>query len=268
MSQAEHRPSTCTESTRSAISEKLPTYSESGENRSSNGVEERVAGATTANASRTSKVLDGPPSYNTLFPSPNLLGRNFRRRFSRTASQDNQPRVVLTCCRVTCNTTILLVIVSIIFLLPVAMIIVGAQHINDCPIEKYIPIFLVVMGIIQMLECCGRVIYHMSREEEDNDEGTKDICVFFLVAWFIAGNVWVFRNYSSYTPIKNCTSSVIKTSTSCAAGTNADYCDDTTMKFAFWVIIALYILLAFVLVALCIYCCLKALASNSINSSE
>lgn len=38
----------------------------------------------------------------------------------------------------------------------------------------------------------------MSREEEDNDEGTKDICVFFLVAWFIAGNVWVFRNYSRF----------------------------------------------------------------------
>ena len=74
----------------------------------------------------------------------------------------------------------------------------GTQHLDDCPIQQYIPIFLVVMGVIQMIECCGRVMYHMSREEEDDNEGTKDVCIFFLVAWFIAGNVWVFGNYSRY----------------------------------------------------------------------
>lgn len=181
-------------------------------------------------------VLEGPPPYNSLFPSPNQLGRHFRRRMSHTSNRDvEQPRVVLTCCRLACNTgdmllshsvgcaisclyrfcaVIVLVVASIIFLLPVCMIVIGmmtlvgnvsritswlllgAQHLDDCPIQSYIPIFLIVMGIIQMVECCGRVIYHMSREEEDSDEGTKDVCVFFLIAWFIAGNVWVFGNYS------------------------------------------------------------------------
>lgn len=186
-----------------------------------------------------------------------------------TNDGSEQPRLILTCCRTMCNTIILLFIVGIVFVLPVTMIAIGSQHIGDCPIQEFIPIFLIVMGVIQMIECCGRVVYHMSREEEDDNEGTKDVCIFFLFAWFIAGNVWVFETYSSYSSIKACNAtSISQPSSGCKDGISEDYCDDTTMNFSFWVIIFLYIVLGFVALALCAYCGLKTLATNSVDSSQ
>ena len=72
----------------------------------------------------------------------------------------------------------------------------GASNLDDCPIERYIPIWLIVMGVFQMIETIFRTCFHGSRNDEDESQGSVDPVACFLCAWFIAGNVWVFRNWN------------------------------------------------------------------------
>jgi hypothetical protein len=70
----------------------------------------------------------------------------------------------------------------------------GAIHLNDCPAERMIPIYLIVggsFGILKNLLSIGQRC--KNRDEEDSDEkNTKPnpvdgIVGCFLLAWFIAG---------------------------------------------------------------------------------
>nr|XP_034337308.1 uncharacterized protein LOC117692713 isoform X2 [Crassostrea gigas] len=75
-----------------------------------------------------------------------------------------------------CSSTVVIVLLVIVGLvLPIAPIVIGALYLDDCPSEKYIPIYLVVTGSISMLYCCcGRCC---NREQED--EGSfidKETC--------------------------------------------------------------------------------------------
>ena len=72
----------------------------------------------------------------------------------------------------------------------------GAINLDNCEIERYIPIWLIVMGVFQMIETSFRSCYHGSRDDEDQNQASKDPLAFFIFAWFIAGNVWVFSNWN------------------------------------------------------------------------
>lgn len=72
---------------------------------------------------------------------------------------------------------------------------VGAINLDDCKIESQIPIWLIVMGVFQLLEGGFRLCYHGSRDDSDDNEGMKDPVLCFLLVWFIVGNVWVFKNW-------------------------------------------------------------------------
>ncbi|XP_062503669.1 transmembrane protein 272-like [Corticium candelabrum] len=194
---------------------------------------------------------DAPPSYGSLFPDkmkPNQIGRNLRRGFSLGGS-DERETGGKGCIGLITSLGCLLLILGITLGIPITMIAIGAHNLYDCPIQKYVPIWLVVMGVFQMIETSFRVCFHGSRNEEDDNQASKDPLACFIFAWFIAGNVWVFQNWNEYTPVKmNTTTGAL----------NSNYCDDLTMKFSFGIIICSYLLVGGILFCACLCCCFLA----------
>ncbi|XP_041635830.1 transmembrane protein 272-like [Cheilinus undulatus] len=141
-------------------------------------------------------------------------------------------------------------------IMPIAQIAIGAVHLDDCPRQRYIPIYLIVVGVfglvLTVLSClpCAR------EPKEGPPSPLSRVCTiwnsltsFFLFCWFIAGNVWI---YSIYQPnYKKNTTDI------------SSYCNKTLYLFAFWTTTLVYILLGgfliggcFVLV--CFYLCGRA----------
>ncbi|KAF6715923.1 hypothetical protein FQA47_008926 [Oryzias melastigma] len=136
----------------------------------------------------------------------------------------------------------------------IAHIVLGSVYFEDCPVQHYIPIYLIVSGtlflvagILTCLPCkrCG--------EDTESSKLSKFCCALNtlmfigLVGWFIAGNVWV---YSIYEPIyvKNATTTEV-------------YCNKTLYLYAFWTMTITYICIClFLPLALC--CCLCACICN------
>ncbi|XP_075968409.1 transmembrane protein 272-like [Anarhichas minor] len=146
--------------------------------------------------------------------------------------------------------------------IPVAQIIIGAIHLDDCPRQHYIPIYLIVAGVFGLVLAALSCQPSASTPEDGTPDLLSRVCTtwnsltsLFLFCWFIAGNVWI---YSIYQPnyIKNATS--------------ADpYCDRTLYLFAFWTTTLVYILLGLFLVnGLCVLlcCCLCCQAPDADDS--
>ncbi|XP_069563638.1 transmembrane protein 272 [Brachyistius frenatus] len=129
-------------------------------------------------------------------------------------------------------------------IIPIAQIAVGAVHLDDCPRQPYIPIYLIVAGVFSMfltvLSCLP-----CTREHEDGTTNPLNrICTawnsltsFFLFCWFITGNVWI---YSIYEPNYNKNTTNVE-----------PYCDKTLYLFAFWITTLIYILLGLFLAGGC-----------------
>ncbi|XP_060606648.1 transmembrane protein 272-like isoform X2 [Ruditapes philippinarum] len=146
-------------------------------------------------------------------------------------------------CFILCGSIGCTIAMGVFLAIPIAMIVMGAIHLNDCPAERMIPIYLIVggsFGILKNLLSIGQRC--KNRDEEDSDEkNTKPnpvdgIVGCFLLAWFIAGNVWVYRTHNEW-----------------SKDSSADnYCDPTLYWFAFWIVTSTYIILG---VVLCLVCC-------------
>ncbi|XP_053190884.1 transmembrane protein 272-like [Scomber japonicus] len=123
-----------------------------------------------------------------------------------------------------------LVVVNIIWwMVMIAAIGVGAAHINACPVQPFVPIYLSVLGAASIISLT--LTYSQRMSESGIIYILISTCMSFLhiftFCWIIAGSYWVYTVYPpNYTP-----------------GTR--YCQKTTFQFAFvlttlvWVIMAL-----------------------------
>uniref|UniRef100_A0A7N6ABY1 Uncharacterized protein n=1 Tax=Anabas testudineus TaxID=64144 RepID=A0A7N6ABY1_ANATE len=126
-----------------------------------------------------------------------------------------------------------IVVLNIIWwMVMIAAIGIGATHLNNCPVQFFIPIYLIVMGASSILSLS--LTYTKSTWKEGVVNILCSVCMTLLhlfgFCWFIAGNVWVYSvfppNYSPEGP---------------------RYCHKTTYLFAFvfttmmWASIALMI---------------------------
>ncbi|XP_004079865.1 uncharacterized protein LOC101165594 [Oryzias latipes] len=114
--------------------------------------------------------------------------------------------------------------------MPIAQIALGAVNLNDCPLQPYIPIYLIVSGVFSLLLV---ILAALPCTQGSNQlsclcTAWNSLTTFFLFCWFIAGNVWI---YSIYEPNYN------KNSNSTEL-----YCDKTVYLFAFWTSTLVYIL--------------------------
>lgn len=102
-----------------------------------------------------------------------------------------------------------------------------------------IPIYLIVAGAASLFaNCCTCGVKYNQQENDGQTVNPLQAFVqFFLFAWFICGNVWIYTNYEpNYTD-----------------PSSLGYCHKTLYLFAFWATNSAYILHGFVLVC---FCCL------------
>uniref|UniRef100_A0A3Q3H1V0 Si:dkey-19b23.12 n=1 Tax=Labrus bergylta TaxID=56723 RepID=A0A3Q3H1V0_9LABR len=109
-----------------------------------------------------------------------------------------------------------------------------AKYQFDCPVQRYIPIYLLVAGVITLLLAVLSISPCTAGFGNHSKTWSCLVSVFFF-CWFIAGNVWI---YSIYEPNYNKTAPI------------NTYCNKTLYLFAFWTTNANYILLGLLLVSI------------------
>ena len=130
----------------------------------------------------------------------------------------------------------------------------GAKYRQDCPVEPFIPIYLIVGGSFSMLKTVAVLCQRAAREESIDGETEDEQSMFakffdgvlnlFLFIWFIAGNFWVYSKYKpNFVPPKH---------------QPLNYCNPTLYLFTFWIITASYIIMGIILFCIC---CLGLCAS-------
>lgn len=209
-------------------------------------------------------VTDAPPTYHSIFTDSVLRVMNpFISENVETQQIPSNNVLDYGLTNVLLTIFIIIVLIAFVAVLPISMIIIGITYIHDCPVQPRIPIYLIVLGFFQMLECCGRLGYKCVQTQNTQQRNAwreryrrKDPLVYFVIVWFIIGSMWV---YQTNPECQNChIQSTMKTnqtrlSTTPSLATvlptepaqNLVYCDMTVYKFAFWVITTYYSIIVF-----------------------
>ncbi|XP_022103091.1 uncharacterized protein LOC110985929 [Acanthaster planci] len=152
------------------------------------------------------------------------------------------------------------------YLVPVSMVVMGSVFFDACPVEPMIPIYLIVFGAVYQAKLSIDLNVRGCRHrcQENGEEADDNKCVkflnwlsrlfgIFLFGFFIAGNVWIFRNW---TPSNDPSS--------------ASYCYGPLYYYAFWVTISSYIVVGLLMccmctcfICACCVCCKAAASSQS-----
>ncbi|KAG7240973.1 hypothetical protein INR49_026151 [Caranx melampygus] len=132
-----------------------------------------------------------------------------------------------------------IVVVNIMWwMVMIAAIGLGAMNINHCPVQPYIPIYLMVLGAASIISFS--ITYTNSTWKEGVCFILCSSCTallhLFTFCWFIAGSVWVYSVYPpNYTP------------------SASRYCNKTSFQFAFVITTLVWVLLALMFTCGC--CC-------------
>ncbi|XP_063723411.1 transmembrane protein 272-like [Symsagittifera roscoffensis] len=151
---------------------------------------------------------DAPPSYNSIFGESGEDKVSFVRK------------VII----ILMETIILTVSVVLLLSIPITMIVIGAIKLDDCPVEKFIPKWLLITGCFCLphnLHYLGRQLYNKTNNQDGKNaikNTLKWILYLFFFAWFIAGSVWVFRTCSDVSYTEG----------------SEHYCDPLVFAFSFW----------------------------------
>ncbi|UJR34688.1 hypothetical protein I4U23_027465 [Adineta vaga] len=140
-----------------------------------------------------------------------------------------------------------IVVLVLLTFLPIATLTVGKMYQNDCPIQTWIPQWMIVFGAVGLAVFGFSTIMVVSiccRSDDDNEIGIGISACFlcllmlFFLAWLIAGSVWVF-------PVRTVFQSNDMNSST--------YCSDTLYKFTFGTLLAQYSLIGlFICCGVCI----------------
>ncbi|PVD34316.1 hypothetical protein C0Q70_05587 [Pomacea canaliculata] len=126
--------------------------------------------------------------------------------------------------------------------IPIAMIVIGAYYLHDCPAERYIPIYLVVGGCFAFLRMFISVGLRIRRacNPRESDEDREEIMNplnSLLDCFQIAWQCWIYRTYGKFNGTDQ---------------TSENFCDPTLYYFAFWLTTSVYIFMA---LGFCCACC-------------
>merc|ERR1712226_44998 len=178
---------------------------------------------------------EDPPSYDSLYGKLKAAQQ----------TSDGHADFAKAACFICCASFIPMLLVLAYCGVAIACLIMGTIHLNDCPVEKMVPVYMLVFGVIFVVKSCLTTAkYAATKNNKEGDEESKAwqlerLLDCFLTIWFIVGNVFVYRTRSKYQSTDP---------------TADDYCHRETYLFAFWVITVTYIMLALCLVLCC--CCL------------
>uniref|UniRef100_A0A8C4SMA4 Uncharacterized protein n=1 Tax=Erpetoichthys calabaricus TaxID=27687 RepID=A0A8C4SMA4_ERPCA len=143
--------------------------------------------------------------------------------------------------------------------LPVAQITIGSIYLNSCPVQHYIPIYLIVSGVFSLV-MDFLSFFHLGKEAEEVGSNARGgstmgngLLSLFMFCWFITGNVWI---YSIYQPNYD-------------EQSGDPYCNKTLYLFAFWSTTVVYIGLGILLlVGCCFLLCACIIGANQPNSDD
>ena len=126
-------------------------------------------------------------------------------------------------------------------------IIPGVKYLNDCPVQKKIPVYLLVGGCFGVLKVLGTIWRNIHSRRYDNMDTFYDsndgdsvyshdtsklmdvLLTMFLISWLITGSYWVFSIWQpNFHQILH---------------EPSNYCEETVYKFAAYQIIGCYIFL-------------------------
>lgn len=160
-----------------------------------------------------------PPSYDSLFGRIREV-----QKVSKGVFDFIKNIIILLVC--TIGFTIIFVMTIVV---PICMIIIGGMYLYKCPQGEYIPVYLLVGGIIGVFKQLLHLSAYVRRREERDEERirqstTQTVINCFMLAWLIIGTTWVYQAYEpNYDSSK------------------AIYCNKTLYLFAFWLINSIYI---------------------------
>ncbi|CAF1376407.1 unnamed protein product [Adineta steineri] len=136
-----------------------------------------------------------------------------------------------------------LVILCILLVIPILQLAIGASFQNQCPVSPNIPTYLIVSGACGIATILLTIIitlaFILCIKRGTAGASIVSGCIiglvclilflmsFFLFAWFIVGNVWVFSVHSKV-DLDNPLS--------------VNYCQRTLYQFAFTIIIMTYVM--------------------------
>ncbi|CAG9823584.1 unnamed protein product [Phaedon cochleariae] len=140
-------------------------------------------------------------------------------------------------------------LISLVF--NVAMLVIGCLAVNKCPVQEYVPLYLIVTGAVGLL---SKIITFLREKLIRHFQVTFIESSLYTIesVFFVLGSYWVYKVYPpNYDPLSG-----------------HSYCQKTAYMFAFVYITIFYALILAVLSGLlCFMCCLCLLASDS-SSSE
>lgn len=181
---------------------------------------------------------ESPPSYESLF------GR------VKAAQRSSSSNYVLckSLCKVFLSSAFCMILLALFSALPVAEIVIGAVYMDDCPVAKYIPIYLVVMGVVCLVRIMSLVCQNMQNRHQESDNqrptqttsGLDQILNIFLLVWFILGNRWVYGANSVWV----------------SDADSSNYCHPTLYYFAYWSITSFYIMCGGACLIMCVMTCI------------
>jgi len=191
--------------------------------------------------------VGGPPFSNVFDEQINIRKLPRLRQNSVAKTNFLPPFLVLIL-----SSTYFLIALCIILIVPILQLSIGLTYMSQCPVNRLIPIYLIVTG------ACGigsigltimMVVSFICCIKQNSIAGSCiNGCIigvilfiifltsFFLFAWFIVGNVWVFGAKNKVSFNEN----------------SSDYCHPILYQFAFWIIIVTYIM---IVVSCCLSCC-------------
>lgn len=175
----------------SSIGDSLPEYERVG--RFGEPPEYRSTDSATDHRTRLNRHMhvaedDIPPTYESLFGQIKeewLTSNNFVE-FLRNATP-----IFLASLECTFLLCFLLV-------LPVTYIVIGIVYIDDCPVNRMIPLYLVVIGVLGLLHNGMAQLMRRFREKEFWGISCRIIELLLVITsiiWFLLGKIWVYSSF-------------------------------------------------------------------------
>jgi hypothetical protein len=195
-----------------------------------------------------------PPIQYQIVPIPSRRPspiRVLRRIRTKKYFKEKTPGFCTTLCSGGAATCAALIYLTLVLALPVAKLVLGILYINQCPVNKYIPLYMIVsgacgLGIILFLLLSSTCTFYRSSTIARKSthrfiiftiafaRGMQGVLAIFLFIWFFIGNFWVFgARYSVRTDQPNDIN---------------NYCQPGLYWFAFYALIFTYILAIFMCV--------------------
>jgi len=174
---------------------------------------------------------DAPPSYDSIFGKIKDAHGTHGNSFGFVKS-------LATIMAASIGGIVCMAFVAAVMALPIAQLVIGLQNQEKCPINDKIPLYLIVSGgfgiaaaLIQLFDgmCCRTTDEAGNRKSKCALFGFINTLInLFMFAWFICGNVWVYKIYKTVDHDD---------------AESENYCAALPYLFAFWCITSVYIIM-------------------------